>query len=70
MTNLKRIREAAQLSQSMLAERSGVNQRMIAYYEQGYKDINKAEALRVYQLAKALGVTVEDLLETDQAAEK
>ena len=63
MTNLKRIREATSLSQAKLAERSGVNVRMIQYYEQGAKDINAAAALTVYRLAQALDCTVEDLLE-------
>lgn len=63
MTNLKRIREARGLSQAKLAEISGVNVRMIQYYEQGVKDINAAAALTVYRLAQALDSTVEFLLE-------
>lgn len=65
MTNLKSIREASGLSQSKLAEASGVNVRMIQYYEQGAKDINSAAALTVSKIAKALNCTVEDLLEYD-----
>lgn len=63
MTNLQRIRKANGLSQSKLAEVSGVNARMIAFYEQRVKDINKAEGMRLYQLAQALNCTIEDLLE-------
>lgn len=63
MTNLKRIREASGLSQSGLANKSGVEIRNIRAYEQGSRDINKAQAITVYQLAQALGCTVEDLLE-------
>lgn len=63
MTNLKKIREANGLSQAKLAEVSGVNKRMIQYYEQGVKDIDAAAALTVYRLAQALNCTVEDLLE-------
>jgi DNA-binding transcriptional regulator YiaG len=62
-TNLKRIREAVGLTQSQLSEASGVNVRMIQYYEQGFKDINGASALTVYRLAEALGTTVGELLE-------
>lgn len=68
-TNLKTIRKAAGLSQSKLAEISGVNLRMIQYYEQGAKDINKAEVLTVYRLAQALNCTVEDLIEKEKAEE-
>lgn len=63
MTNLKRIREQAGLSQNELARSSGVSPRMIPKYETGEKDINKAQAYTVYLLAKELKVTVEDLLE-------
>ena len=63
MTNLKRIREKTGLSQSGLAEKSGVNIRMIQYYEQGVKDINKAAVITVLKLADALGVDVRELIE-------
>ncbi len=63
MSNLKRIRTEAGLSQSQLAEASDVNVRMIQHYEQGVKDINAAAALTVYRIARALDCTVEDLLE-------
>lgn len=65
MTNLKRIREIVGLSQIKLAEESGVNVRMIQHYEQGVKDLNRAQAITVYQLAQALNCKVEDLLETE-----
>lgn len=63
MSKLKAIRESKDLSQAKLAEASGVSLRILQYYEQGYKDINKAQALTVYKLAQALESTVEDLLE-------
>lgn len=63
MSNLKRIRSAAGISQSELADRSGVNIRMIQHYEQGVKDINAAAAITVYRLALVLYCRVEDLLE-------
>ncbi len=63
MSNLKRIRESKELSQAKLAEASGVNLRLLQYYEQGYKDINKAQAITVYKLAQALESPIEDLLE-------
>lgn len=63
MSKLKELRTGAELSQAKLAEASGVNVRMIQYYEQGVKDINKAEAMTVYRLAQALNCYMEDLLE-------
>ena len=63
MNNLKRIRTEAGVSQSRLAELSGVNVRMIQYYEQGVKDINAAGALTVYKIKNDIGCAMEDLIE-------
>ncbi len=62
-SNLKVKRQAAGLSQAGLAEKSGVNVRLLQYYEQGAKDINKAAAITVLDLARALGCAMEDLLQ-------
>ena len=62
-TNLKRIRTAYGFTQAELAERSGVSLRSIQMYEQRNKNINKASADSMYSLAKALGCTMEDLIE-------
>ena len=62
-TNLKRIRTAYGFTQARLAERSGVSLRSIQMYEQRNKNINKANADTIYSLAKALGCTMEDLIE-------
>ncbi len=63
MSRLQERRKAAGMNQAKLAEAAGVNVRMLQYYEQGAKDINRAEAMTVYKLAKTLNCTVEDLLE-------
>ena len=65
MVKLKEIRKSKNMTQSKLSEISGVNTRMIQYYEQGKNDINKAEALTVYKLAQALECKIEDLLEIE-----
>lgn len=62
-TNLKRIRTAYGCTQAKLAEHSGVSLRSIQMYEQRNKDINKASVETVYRLSKALGCTMEDLIE-------
>lgn len=62
-TNLKRIRTNYGFTQAELAERSGVGLRSIQMYEQRNKNINKANVDTIYQLAKALGCTMEDLIE-------
>lgn len=62
-TNLKRFRVAYSCTQTELAQKSGVNLRSIQMYEQRNKDINKASADTIYRLSKALGCTMEDLIE-------
>ena len=62
-TNLKRIRTAYGCTQAELAELSGASLRSIQMYEQRRKDINKASVETLYGIAKALGCTIEDLIE-------
>lgn len=62
MNRLKLIRLKREYSQSELAKKSNVNVRMIQYYEQETKDINKAQAVTLYRIAKALDCRIEDLL--------
>lgn len=63
MSNLKKHREAAGLSQSKLATAAGVNVCLIQHYEQGVRNINAAAVGTVYKLAQVLGCRVEDLME-------
>ena len=65
-TNLKRIREAAGLSQSQLAGQAEVSLRSIQMYEQRNKDINKAQAMTLAKITRVLGCDIEDLLESDK----
>lgn len=62
-TKLKQYRQRAGLSQSQLAEESGVPLRTIQQYEQRQKNINMARAEYVIRLAKALYCEPEELLE-------
>ena len=62
-TALEFRRQTKRYTQKKLAEESGVNVRMIQHYEQGVKDLNRAQAITVYRLAQALDCKVEDLLE-------
>lgn len=60
---IKTVREERGLSQAELAKLADVSVRTLQAYEQGTKDINKAEVLRVYRIAKALKCKIEDLIE-------
>ena len=62
-TNLKALRQRADLSQRELAEQSGVPLRTIQQYEQRQKRINKAQAEYLLMLARTLCWDIEDLIE-------
>ena len=62
-TNLARYRKSRGLSQSQLANASGLSLRSIQLYEQRQNDINNAQYNRLQALAKTLGCKIEDLLE-------
>lgn len=63
MTILKEKREAAGMSQAELARLTGISVRVIQNYEQGTRPLNGARAITVYQIAKALRCSIEDLLD-------
>ena len=62
-TKLKLYRSLNELSQSELANLSGVSLRSIQMYEQRNKDINKASAESLLKLSRALNCEMEDLIE-------
>lgn len=63
MTNLKNVRIAAGLSQSQLAQQTGVNFRMLQHYEQGVKNIDGAKIETLASLARVLNCGISDILE-------
>ena len=63
---LKDIRESRGMSQQDLADRSGINKRMIQAYEQGYRDINGAKLTTLVTLANVLKCSIEQIV-TDEA---
>jgi transcriptional regulator with XRE-family HTH domain len=54
---LQEIRLSKGLSQSQLAKASGINVRILQYYEQGARDLFEASYSRVVALANALDVS-------------
>ena len=63
MKRLKEYRIKRELSQSELSKLTGVNLRMIQFYESGFKNINHAHADTVCKLATVLNCKMEDLIE-------
>lgn len=62
-TRLKRVRSSFGCSQSELAAASGVGLRSIQMYEQRRKNINRAAGDSLRALSRALGCSVDDILE-------
>jgi DNA-binding Xre family transcriptional regulator len=69
-TRLQKRRKDAGLTQKELAGRSGVKLQTIQQYEMRAKNINKAAAETLLQLAQILYCSIEDLLEYDVTANK
>ena len=65
-SKLKYYREVNELSQSELANLSGVSLRSIQLYEQKVNDIDKAQANTLYKLAVVLHCKIDDLLESPE----
>ena len=61
-TKLKELRKEKDLTQPQLAELSGVSLKALQAYEQNYRPLERASAIDVYNLAKALGTTIEELI--------
>lgn len=58
------------LSQSQLADITGISLRTIQAYESETRDINKAAAENVYLLAQALDTSMEEILCTERIGKK
>ena len=64
---LKRCREAKGLTQAELGRMVGIDHRRIQNYEQGVRDINRAECITVLRIAEALGVDAREILNEEEA---
>ena len=63
---LKEIRESRGMSQTDLANATGIPKRMIQAYEQGYRDINGAKLTTLVTFANALNCPINQIV-TDEA---
>ena len=64
--NIRKIREKKKISQRTLSEMSNVPQPTLASYESQTRVVDKPSKDHLKRLAKALNVSVEDLLEDDK----
>ena len=65
LTKLTKIRQDLGMTRAQLAEKSGVSARAIERYEQRRSSINDASVGRVCDLARALGVPIESIIDDD-----
>lgn len=63
---LKEMRQAAGLSQSQLAEKTGLNVRTLQHYEQGSKCFDHARLDTILKVCLALGCQLEDVIENKE----
>lgn len=63
---LKEMRQARGLSQSQLAEKTGINIRTLQHYEQGSKVFDHARIDTILRVCVALGCKVEDVIENPE----
>lgn len=66
---LKEKRQVAGLSQSQLAEKTGINVRTIQHYEQGSKIFDHARIDTILKCCVALNCKLEDILDNDECIE-
>ena len=66
---LKEKRQVAGLSQSQLAEKTGINIRTIQHYEQGSKIFDHARIDTILKCCVALNCKLEDILDNDEYIE-
>ena len=66
---LQKLRQAADLSQSQLAKAAGVNVRMYQKYEQGDRDISKAQLSTLLRICKALSCKLSDIVTDAETSE-
>lgn len=62
MVKLKKMRQAKGLSQTQLAEKTGLNVRTLQHYEQGSKIFDHARLDTILKCAIALDCKIEDLI--------
>lgn len=60
------MRQAADLSQSQLAEKTGINVRTLQHYEQGSKNFDHARIDTILKVCLALNCKLEDIVENQE----
>ena len=67
--NLQQLRQNSGLSQSQLAKLAGVSVRVYQKYEQGVRDISKAQLSTLLRICKALDCKLSDIVTDAETSE-
>ena len=66
---LKELRQARGLSQSQLADKAGINVRVLQHYEQGSKNFDHARIDTLLKICLALNCKLEDVIDNPEYIE-
>lgn len=66
MTKLKLKRKEAGLTQAQLAEKTGLNVRVIQHYEQGSKTFDNARIDKILKVCNALNCRFDEIIENEE----
>lgn len=66
---LKEMRQSRGLSQSQLADKAGINVRVLQHYEQGSKNFDHARIDTLMKICIALNCKLEDVIENPEYVE-
>lgn len=66
MSKLQALRKAKGFNQQTLADAIGMNVSTIRSFEQGWRNINKAELSTILKLCNVLGCRIQELLDDDE----
>lgn len=69
MTKLKDVRVASGLTQAQLAEKAGINVRVLQHYEQMTKNFDHARVDTLLKVCVALNCKLEDVIENSEYLE-
>lgn len=67
--NLQKLRQAAGLSQSQIANVAGVSVRVYQNYEQGVRDISKAQLSTLLRICKVLNCKLSEIVTDAETSE-
>lgn len=66
---LQGLRQAAGMSQSQMAKKAGIKLQVYQHYEQGAKDVSRAQLSTLLKICNALGCRLSDVVTDEETVE-